>query len=116
MEKIFTIPYIDLPSILFGKKLRLIFKEHYRIDLKIGFTTVKVKNYFSLKSRAPLPLIMIIIIITTTTTTTTPVAQVVECSTGVREARGSNPGPGGTKHLKIIGTYRFLAKHSAYKG
>ena len=34
-------------SILFGRKLK-IFKEHYRIDLKIVFITFKTKNYFSL--------------------------------------------------------------------
>ena len=50
IEKIFTIPYIGLPSILFGRKLKQLFKEHYQIDLKIVFTTFKVKNYFSLKS------------------------------------------------------------------
>ena len=56
VEKVFSIPYVGLPSILFGKKLKRIFKDHYRIDLKIVFTTFKVKNYFSLKCRAPLPL------------------------------------------------------------
>ena len=36
--------------------MKQLFKEHYQIDLNIVFTTVKVKNYFSLKSHAPLPL------------------------------------------------------------
>ena len=44
-----------------------------------------------------------------TSVTTGTSSSVVECSPDVREAIGSNPGPNVTKHLKIIGTYGFLA-------
>ena len=54
IEKIFIIPNIGLPSILCGRKLKQLFQEHYQIDIKIVFTTFKVKNY----CRAPLPLIV----------------------------------------------------------
>ena len=33
------------------------FKKYYGINLRIVFTTFKVKNYFSLKCRSPLPLL-----------------------------------------------------------
>ena len=39
VEIMFTIPYIGLLSILFSEIIKLIFKEHYQIDLKIVFTT-----------------------------------------------------------------------------
>ena len=57
VETIFCIPYIGLPSVIFGRKLRVIFKKYYCIDVKIVFTSFKVKNYFSLKCRTPLPLL-----------------------------------------------------------
>ena len=38
-------------------KLRELFKKYYCIDIRIVFTSYKVKNYFSLKCRAPLPLL-----------------------------------------------------------
>ena len=56
-ETLFFIPYIGLPSVLFGRKLREIFKRYYAIDVRIVFTSFKVRNYFSLKCRTPLPLL-----------------------------------------------------------
>ena len=57
VETIFCVPYLGMPSIIFGRKIREIFKKYYCIDVKIVFTSFKVKNYFSLKSRTPLPLL-----------------------------------------------------------
>ena len=57
VETVFLIPYIGLPSVIFGRKLREIFKRNYCIDVKVIFTSFKVKNCFSLKCRAPLPLL-----------------------------------------------------------
>ena len=57
VETIFFIPYIGLPSIIFSRKLKELFKKYYCIDIRIAFTSFKVKNYFSLKCRTPLPLL-----------------------------------------------------------
>ena len=57
VETIFCIPYIGLPSVIFGRKLRELFKKYYCVDIRIVYTTFKVKNYFSPKCRAPLPLL-----------------------------------------------------------
>ena len=57
VETIFCLPYIGLPSVIFGRKLKEIFKKYYCIDVKIVFNSFKVKNYFSLKCRTPLPLV-----------------------------------------------------------
>ena len=57
VETIFFVPYIGLPSVIFGRKLREMFKKYYCIDIRIVFTTFKVKNYFSLKCRTPMPLL-----------------------------------------------------------
>ena len=57
VETLFFTPYIGLPSIIFTRKLKSLFKKYYGIDLRIVFTTFKVKNYFSLKCRSPLPLV-----------------------------------------------------------
>ena len=57
MEINFFVPYIGLPSIVFSRKLKSVFRKYYGIDLRIIFTTFKVKNYFSLKCRSPLPLL-----------------------------------------------------------
>ena len=56
VETLFFIPYIGLPSAILSKKLKAIFKKYYGIDIRIVFTSFKVKNYFSLKCRTPLPL------------------------------------------------------------
>ena len=55
-EAIFIIPYIDHSSIVYGKKVSQIFKRYFSINLRIVFTTFKVKNYFSLKCCTPLAL------------------------------------------------------------
>ena len=57
IETTFFIPYIGLPSIIFSWKLKELLKKYYCIDIRIVFTSFKVKNYFSLKSRTPLPLL-----------------------------------------------------------
>ena len=57
VETIFFIPYIGLPSIIFSRKLKELFKKYYCIDIRIVFTSFKVKDYFSLKCRTPLPLL-----------------------------------------------------------
>ena len=57
VETIFYIPYIGLPSIIFSKKVRELFKLYYCIDVKVVFTSFKVRNYFSLKCHTPLPLL-----------------------------------------------------------
>ena len=56
VEIIFFIPYIGLPSIIFSRKLKELFKK-YCIDIRIVFTSFNVKNCFSLKCRTPLPLL-----------------------------------------------------------
>ena len=58
VETIFFIPYIGLPPIIFSRKLKELFKKkYYCIDIRVVFTSFKVKNYFSLKCRTPLPLL-----------------------------------------------------------
>ena len=57
VETIFFIPYIGLQSIIFSRKLKELFKKYYCIDIRVVFTSFKVKNYFSLKCRTPLPLL-----------------------------------------------------------
>lgn len=57
VETMFFVPYIGLPSVIFGRKLRELIRKYYGIDVRIVFTTFKVKNYFSLKCRTPLPLL-----------------------------------------------------------
>ena len=56
VETIMSIPYIGLPSIIYGRKIREAFKSFFGIDIKIVFQSYKVKNYFSLKCQTPLPL------------------------------------------------------------
>ena len=57
METIFVVPYIGQASVIFGNKLCKLFKTRFLIDIKIVYTTFKIKNYFSLKCRTPLPLL-----------------------------------------------------------
>ena len=57
IETVFSIPYLGLPSVIFGRKIKRLFKEYYCIDAKIVFTSFKVKNYFSLKCHTPTPLL-----------------------------------------------------------
>ena len=61
VETIFFIPYIGLPSIIFSRKLKELFKKYYCIDIRIVFSPFKVKKYFSLKCRTPLPLLVNVI-------------------------------------------------------
>ena len=57
IEAMFSIPYIGLPSVIFGRKVRESFRKLYGIDIKVIYTSFKVKNYFSLKCHTPLPLL-----------------------------------------------------------
>ena len=57
METILSIPYIGLPSVIFSKKIKELFKKYYGIDIRVVFTSFKVKNYFSLKCCTQLPLL-----------------------------------------------------------
>ena len=57
VETIFCIPYIGLPSVIFARKIKTVFKNFYNIDVRIVFTSFKVKQYFSLKCGTPLPLL-----------------------------------------------------------
>ena len=57
VETIFVVPYIGLPSIIFGRKIRDLLIRNYGIDVRVVYTTFKVKNYFSLKCRTPLSLV-----------------------------------------------------------
>ena len=40
----------------FGRKLKRLLKEYYCIDVKVVFSSFKVKNYFFLKCHTPMPL------------------------------------------------------------
>ena len=44
VETIFSIPYIGLPSVIFSKKIKELFKKYYGIDIRVVFTSFKVKN------------------------------------------------------------------------
>ena len=56
VETLFFIPYVGLPSVIFGRKIRDLFQKYYCIDVRVVYTSFKVRNYFSLKCRTPLPL------------------------------------------------------------
>ena len=57
VETIFTIPYLGMPSVIYANKIKKVFRTFYNIEVKPVFTSFKVKNYFSLKSRTPFPLV-----------------------------------------------------------
>jgi len=57
VETLFVVPYIGQASVTFGNKLRKLFKSELFIDIRIVYTSFKVKDYFSLKCRTPLPLV-----------------------------------------------------------
>ena len=57
VEILFFIPYIGLPSVIFGRKIRENFKTYFGVDVRIVLTSFKVKSYFSLKCSTPLPLL-----------------------------------------------------------
>ena len=46
VETIFSIPYIGLPSVIFSKKIKELFKKYYGIDIRVVFTSFKVKKLF----------------------------------------------------------------------
>ena len=92
VETIFLIPYIGLPSIIFGRKLKRLHKDYYCIDVKVVFSSVKVKNYFSLKCHTPMPLM----------------ANVVYQYTCLRDANSTYIGKNHpTFNYKGKGTYHF---------
>ena len=47
----------DRVETIFSRKLKELFTKYYCIDIRIVFTSFKVKNYFSLKCHTPLPLL-----------------------------------------------------------
>ena len=55
-DRVETLFSIGLPNVIFGRKIRESFKV-YGIDVRISNSSFKVKNYFSLKCRTPLPLL-----------------------------------------------------------
>ncbi len=57
VETLFFIPYFGLPSLVFGRKLKGLLNTYYNTDMKVIYTSFKVKNYFSVKPRTPLPLL-----------------------------------------------------------
>ena len=53
---VLSIPFIGKPSIIFKKKLESVFKKYLNSKLTCVFTSYKVKNYFSLKTKTPIDL------------------------------------------------------------
>ena len=45
-----------LPLVIFGRKLKRLLKDYYCTDVKVVFSSFKVKNYFFLKCHTPMPL------------------------------------------------------------
>ena len=56
VETVFLIPYIGLPLVIFGRKLKRLLKDYYCIDVKVVFSSFKVKKYFYLKCHTSMPL------------------------------------------------------------
>ena len=54
---ILRIPYYGKESVKFAKKLSNIICKKFDIDIKIVYSTFKIKNYFRLKCRTPFPLL-----------------------------------------------------------
>ena len=54
---ILCVPYYSKQSIKFAKQLSSIISKKFNIDMKIVYSTFKVKNYFRLKCRTPLHLL-----------------------------------------------------------
>ena len=42
VETVFLIPYIGLPAVIFGRKLKRLLKDYYCIDVKVVFSSFKV--------------------------------------------------------------------------
>ena len=57
VETIMFIPYLGLPSIIYGRKIRELFRSFFCIEIRVVFQSFKVKNYFSLKCGTPSPLL-----------------------------------------------------------
>ena len=57
VETIFCKPYIGLPSIIFGRKLKAVFKTNYGISIRVVYSTFKISHYFSLKCKTPMHLL-----------------------------------------------------------
>ena len=47
------IPYVGRPSILFGNRLKKIFTSLKNVDVRVVYTTTKVKDHFRLKDQTP---------------------------------------------------------------
>ena len=54
---ILKIPFVGEASHTFGNKLKSLFQEKFRIQVKIIFTSFKVEIFFSLKSKTPFDLL-----------------------------------------------------------
>ena len=54
---ILRVPYHGKDSVKFAKKMISIVAEKFNVDLRVVYTTFKVKNYFRLKSATPFPLL-----------------------------------------------------------
>ena len=56
-ENAFTylrIPYVGKPSLEFSKKIANLIHDKFDIEIKVAYYTLKVRNYFGLKSKIPL--------------------------------------------------------------
>ena len=56
-----SIPYIGKQSIKFGNKITALLKATFDIDVQVVYTTTKVRSFFQLKSRTPLPLLSCVV-------------------------------------------------------
>ena len=54
---VLRIPFIGKPSLVFKSKMLTLFKDKLNVDLRCVFTSTKVKDYFSLKSKSPVYLL-----------------------------------------------------------
>ena len=54
---IFRVPYYDRSSMKFAKRISKIISDKFNISIRVVYSTYKVKNYFQLKCRTPLPLL-----------------------------------------------------------
>ena len=57
MFSIFRLPYYDRSSMKFAKRISKIISDKFNISIRVVYSTYKVKNYFQLKCRTPLPLL-----------------------------------------------------------
>ena len=51
------VPYYDRLSVKFAKRISKIISDKFNVSIRIVYSSFKVKNYFQLKCRTPLPLL-----------------------------------------------------------